>query len=75
MAKKIIAAGMTRYCEICEKRTMFWYGGVQTFPNFRLKLWNCEECGGTQSDKVKPMKLPPMKVKDTDLFLQDTGRM
>lgn len=75
MSKKVIAVGMTRYCKICEKRTTFWYRGIQIMPNYRLKLWDCGCCGGTQADKVKPMKLPRNKFPDTDLFLQGTGRL
>lgn len=75
MAKEMIAVGMTRYCEICESKKMFWYKGVQVLPNSRLKLWDCECCGGTQSDKVRKMKWPRVRVADTDLFLQGTGRL
>lgn len=49
---KIFAVGMMRHCNICNRRTTFYLVGKQVFPKYTLKLWNCHECGGTQSDQV-----------------------
>lgn len=40
------------YCKICRKVTVHRSNGYQRFPRYVLRLWSCEHCAATQSERV-----------------------
>jgi hypothetical protein len=55
-----------KYCKVCEKRTEFYYLGVQESPlaNVEYYLYNCFECEGTIAFQRRPLEISKLEAEE-----------